>query len=222
MWILGTEVLSEVGESRLSALDVGCGPGFVMEKLIRLMDVKGVDIDEDMVSMAVARGLDVIKGRAEDLPYEDNSFDVVYCSFLLLWLSDPKRALEEMKRVSRKWVICLAEPDYGGRLDYPKELSEIKVILAEGIAGQGGDPFVGRKLRSLLHECDLGAHIGIHPGIWDLSRLREEAETEWQWVESSAGEGRDLSGIKRAWDNALREGTIFQFNPIFYAVAMKR
>jgi ubiquinone/menaquinone biosynthesis C-methylase UbiE len=36
---------------------------------------------------------------ATDLPYEDNSFDVVFCGFVLHWVPDPAKAISEMVRV---------------------------------------------------------------------------------------------------------------------------
>ncbi|MDD1773570.1 MAG: class I SAM-dependent methyltransferase, partial [Methanomassiliicoccales archaeon] len=213
-----------VGEKRPSALDVGCGPGFVMEALSGLFDVKGVDIDSDMLTACRSRGLDVVQADARELPFEDASFDVVYCSFLLLWLKDPHPALEEMRRVSKEWVICLAEPDYGGRIDFPHDLSDLTRLIIEGIENEGGDPFVGRRMRSFFKECGLEAKIGIHPGVWDLERLRLESIDEWRWVEQTVGQRVDdlrLGRLKGVWERALDAGTLFQFNPVFYAIARK-
>ena len=222
LWVLRNRVL-EGAAGKPSSLDVGCGPGFVMEVLSEEMDVSGIDVDEDMVKACKARGLRAVGARAEDLPFDDHSFDVVYCSFLLLWVKDPVRVMEEMGRVSGKWVVCLAEPDYGARIDYPEGLSEVPGILARGITEMGGDPFVGRKLRSIFKDAHLEAEIGVHPGVWSIERLREESEAEWAWIEAGM-KGCNESEIERlrsAWREALRDGTLFQYNPIFYALAKK-
>ena len=218
-YILRTRVLP--GASRPNALEVGCGPGYVMEALAPLLDIEGVDIDPDMVAMGAARGLPVRPGAAERLPFDNASFDVVYCSFLMLWLRDPARAINEMKRVSRRWVLCLAEPDYGARLDHPAALGGLRQLLAEGIVRQGGDPFIGRKLREVFRKCALESEIGVHPGVWDIRRLREEFEDEWRLVEEFAGEGAALQGYWESWKAGLESGTLFQFNPVFYALARK-
>ena len=218
-WLLRTRVLP--GAPRPRALDVGCGPGYVMDALAPLMDIEGVDIDPDMVEMGRARGLSVSEGAAERLPFENGSFDVVFCSFLLMWLGDPQRAIGEMKRVSRGWVLCLAEPDYGARLDHPEKLGGLGRLLTDGISRQGGDPFVGRKLRAHFRRCGLEAEIGVHPGVWDIGRLGEEFEDEWRLVEELAGEGADLQPYWGAWKAALADRTLFQFSPVFYALARK-
>jgi SAM-dependent methyltransferase len=218
-YLLRTKVLA--GAPRARALDVGCGPGYVMEALSPLMDIEGVDIDPDMVSMGNARGLAVRQGAAEALPFDNASFDVVFCSYLVMWLRDPERALKEMRRVSRGWVLCLAEPDYGGRLDHPGALGNLRDIIAEGIKRQGGDPFIGRKLRHLFRRCSMEAEIGVHPGVWAIERLGKEFDDEWRLVSELAGPEADIQPHYEAWKTALANGTLFQYNPVFYALARK-
>lgn len=224
LWILENKLVAgEKGKPiRLSALDVGCGPGFVMDLLSPLLRIKGVDISADMVNACRTRNLDVTQAAAEHLPFEDNSFDLVYCSFFLLWVNDPRVVISEMKRVSRRWVACLAEPDFGARIDYPDELSILNPLIADGIRKDGGDPFIGRKLRSLFSECGLTADIGIHPGVWSLEKLRVESEDEWRWLEMTAApDVEKLEKARRIWKESIGDGRLFQFNPIFYAIAKK-
>jgi len=218
-YLLRTKVLS--GASRPRALDVGCGPGYVMEALLPLMDVEGVDLDSDMVAMGTARGLKVHEGAAERLEFDNATFDVVYCSYLMMWLKDPRRALQEMRRVSRGWVLCLAEPDYGGRLDHPERLSGLRDMIAAGIRRQGGDPFMGRKLRQLLRKSGFDPEIGVHPGVWNIARLGQEFDDEWRLVADLAGPETDLQPYYDTWKTALEEGSLFQYNPVFYALARK-
>ncbi len=226
LWLLETKILGpeHVSTADVTALDVGCGPGFVMEVLAPIMDAKGIDIDSDMVNSCTMRGLEAIQGDGERLPFEDESFDLVYCSFLLLWVKDPASVLNEMKRVSKKWVVCFAEPDFGARLDYPDDLSSLTQLIFKGILKDGGDPFIGRKLRALFSECGMQAEMGIHPGIWGTDKLRIESEDEWKWIEMTADAIDDpvkFGHLKAAWNDALEKGTLFQFNPIFYAFAKK-
>ena len=226
MWLLENKVLSKEGKSPagLKALDVGCGVGLVMEILGEVLDVKGVDIDASMVDKARKRGFDVSQADAMDLPYEDSSFDIVYCSFLLLWVRDPVKAVSEMKRVSRRWVIALAEPDFGARIDYPENLSKLTQLIIQGMRQDGGDPTIGRKLRSVFGACGLKADIGVHPGVWDLDKLYAETMDEWRWIDMTVNVGgrkEDLSVLRTAWQDALKKGSLFQFNPFFYAFAKK-
>jgi len=226
MWLLKVKVVSDMEPEspRPSALEIGCGPGFVMQLLEPLFEVTGVDIDAGSIRSARSKGLDVALANANDLPYDDDSFDLVYCSFLILWLDDPVKAIREMKRVARKSVICLAEPDYGGRIDHPAELAGLTRYVAIEIRDLGGDPYVGRKLRSFFNQNGMVADIGIHQGVWDLETIRRQSEEEWAGVERAAERHVDAALLRQgraAWDGALESGDLFQFNPVFYAIGRK-
>ena len=144
---------------------------------------------------------------------------------MLLWVDDPVKVISEMKRVSRGWVVCLAEPDFGARIDYPEQLASCARIAEEGVRAEGGDPLIGRKLRSLFQACSLIADIGVHPGVWGIDKLREESEAEWRYLELTAQADEDkaeLDELRPLWSQALKDGSLFQFNPVFYAFARKQ
>jgi len=226
LWLLRTRIGIDAVSSfpKPSALDVGCGPGYVIQALSSCMNVTGLDINPDMVRACRAKGLDAIQGPGESLPFDNESFDVVYCSFLLLWVRNPVRIVSEMKRVSRQWVLCLAEPDYGARISYPNEIAVLDRLLMEGIEAEGGDPLIGRKLRSVFAACELHVEVGIHPGIWDIQRLRAETDDEWRQIELTVDPRTDprvLDSARRAWKMALDNGDLFQFNPVLWAIGKK-
>ena len=202
---------------------MGCGPGLVMEELGPLFTMQGLDRDKGMVEKCHNKGLMVVQGEAEGMPFEDNSFDVVYCSFLLLWVKEPSLVIKEMIRVSRQWVVCLAEPDIGGRIDHPSSLIGLKDLLIEGMLRQGADPLVGRKLTELFRSAGLDPEVGAHPGGWKVG-FPEDSEQEWrnllQMIDLGP-EDRRLMDLEQAWKQAATEGTLFQYNPVFYAIARK-
>jgi ubiquinone/menaquinone biosynthesis C-methylase UbiE len=91
-------------------LDVACGTGLVsfnaLAKLGEGGRVLGTDISEKMVQMANSLALRKNESRAkfewmdaEDLQLENNSFDAVLCSLGLMYVPDPRKALQEMNRV---------------------------------------------------------------------------------------------------------------------------
>ena len=224
--MLRTKVLGEPRRtsSYPSALDVGCGPGLVMEYFISLLDVKGIDIDPEMVERARGRGMDAVQGDALELPYKNGSFDIVYCSFTLLWVKDPQRALMEMARVSKRYVICFAEPDYGGRVCHPKEVADLGPYLISSLQDEGADPFVGRKIGHMMEKAGLEVEMGVHAGVWSPTQLKVEAKGEWDsiahQVEGKIGK-TGLGRAKAAWDASLADGSLFLYNPIFYAIGRK-
>ncbi|MBM4237351.1 MAG: methyltransferase domain-containing protein [Euryarchaeota archaeon] len=191
--------------------------------LIPVGNVTGIDKDRDMILAARSRGKEVVLAEATALPFRDDSFDIVYCSFLILWLAEPSAALAEMRRVTRDFVLCLAEPDYGGRVDYPEEIGILTERFTTRLRDDGADPLVGRKLRSHFAEAGMKAEVGVHPGVWDLGRLGRETEDEWKWASPPNGVEGDpeLRRARKAWEESLRLGDLFQYSPIFFAVARK-
>jgi len=103
-------------------LDVGCGPGTITVDLARRVapgHVIGIDRAPDVVAQASAlageRGIeaDVCVGDAYTLPFPDAAFDVVHAHQLLQHLSDPVRALTEMRRVLKPGgVLAARDSDY--------------------------------------------------------------------------------------------------------------
>ncbi|MBN2673530.1 MAG: class I SAM-dependent methyltransferase [Deltaproteobacteria bacterium] len=91
-------------------LEVGCGTGLLMKELTQATrSIKGIDISEQMLEKAKARGLDVRQGVAEELPYADNSFDLVYSFKVLAHVEKIKEAMNEMNRVLRPGGYLVAE-----------------------------------------------------------------------------------------------------------------
>jgi ubiquinone/menaquinone biosynthesis C-methylase UbiE len=88
-------------------LEIGCAKGFLLHDLLQVMPglkVKGIDISEYAVSQAmpdVRSNIEV--GNAADLPFEDQSFDLIISLNTLseLPIEDCKKALREINRVSK-------------------------------------------------------------------------------------------------------------------------
>lgn len=92
-----------------SVLDLGCGRGVLLEKLVREKKIYGVGVDSDFekISRAIKRGLNVIHGDiCEALSsFEDKSFDWIVCSRTLPELEDPERVVKESLRVARRVAV---------------------------------------------------------------------------------------------------------------------
>ena len=89
-------------------LDVGSGNGFFGYYFSKFCDVTALDYSKHMLLM---NPLDkVIQADAENLPFDDNVFDVVFISELLHHVQNPEEILRECKRVSKKFVV-LIEPN---------------------------------------------------------------------------------------------------------------
>lgn len=89
-------------------LDLGCGTGAMFPYVAdQAVDLHAIDPDPHMRRQARARAekldcsIAITDARAESLPYDDNSFDVVVASFVFCTIPDPEAALEEVARVLR-------------------------------------------------------------------------------------------------------------------------
>ncbi len=86
----------------LRILDVGCGTGANLEMLANFGEAEGVDVSYDALEFCRAKGLNAQKGLAEELPFEDESFDIVTALDVVEHLDDDIAGLREMHRVLKK------------------------------------------------------------------------------------------------------------------------
>ena len=85
------------------ALEVGPGPGEFCERMLKELGVQVValDVSERMVELCRARGVDARVGDAQELPFEDGSFDLVVAAWVLFHLADLDRGVGEIARALR-------------------------------------------------------------------------------------------------------------------------
>jgi demethylmenaquinone methyltransferase / 2-methoxy-6-polyprenyl-1,4-benzoquinol methylase len=86
-------------------LDVATGTGLVARALRDRYgcEVVGLDRSADMLSAAVARDghIPLVRGRAESLPFPDESFDHLTFTYLMRYVDDPAATMRELARVVR-------------------------------------------------------------------------------------------------------------------------
>ncbi|UCG68264.1 MAG: class I SAM-dependent methyltransferase [Thermoplasmata archaeon] len=82
-------------------LDVGCGIGLTSE--VFHCRITGLEPSVGMIGEAkkTQKNRNLVQGRAEYLPFKNHVFDCVICVTALHNFQDPKKALEEMKRVNK-------------------------------------------------------------------------------------------------------------------------
>src|SRR6201999_1558842 len=110
-------------------LDVGCGPGTITADLADRVPrgrVTGIDAAPGIVEQArQAAGeranVEFAVADVYALGFPDGSFDVVHAHQVLQHLSDPVRALREMRRVTRPGgLVAARDGDYSGFMWYPQ------------------------------------------------------------------------------------------------------
>lgn len=146
-------------------LDVGCGIGNTTELLLECLptpdEVSALDADEKLLEVARDRGgsdagvaPNYRQGDAADLPFEDDSFDLVFARFLLTHLPDPGQAVEEFRRVCRPGgTVAVQEPDFVTVGAWPPSPAYEK---AEELTDAIFDAHLGRKAWGLFREAGIG------------------------------------------------------------------
>lgn len=90
-------------------LDIGCGVGASLKPLLdQDLSVTGIDPSPymlDIVFNRLANKVDLYRGFAEDLPFDDNSFNHACFFTSLEFVDDPKKALSEAFRVAKDKVF---------------------------------------------------------------------------------------------------------------------
>jgi ubiquinone/menaquinone biosynthesis C-methylase UbiE len=137
--------------------------------LARLVDpclVVGIDIANEQVCSARERAehYDVGNvlfetGSVYDLPFDSDSFDLVFCNGLLFQLSDPCLALQEMHRVTAPGSqLCAREPDYASATFYPLDnnLHHAFSLQMRACKELGLDMNLGRRLREVFADVGFG------------------------------------------------------------------
>ena len=207
-------------------LEIGCGTGVITAELREKTDAKIVAVDHNakMIKEAKKNVQDVefLVADAADLSMNDKSFDFVISQYLFLWLSNPEVTLNEMVRVCKKrgYVIALAEPDYGGWLEYPEY--ELGVSHIESLRKEGADPFIGRKIQTLFEAAGLETRISIIAQVWDKQNLLDNIEEEWERVlEAGIISHNDFIAKVKLEKKTIEKNQRMIFMPVFTACGKK-
>jgi demethylmenaquinone methyltransferase/2-methoxy-6-polyprenyl-1,4-benzoquinol methylase len=165
-------------------LDVATGTGLVAAELLRRgSTVTGVDRSPEMLAVARRRfgtSVELVQASAEDLPFDDASFDHLTVTYLLRYVSDPGATLGELGRVVRPGGV-IASLEFGVPGGAARPAWELYVRaglpLAGRVLGRGwrevGD-FLGDSIRSFWAAYPLERQLALWraAGVDDVSVRR--------------------------------------------------
>jgi ubiquinone/menaquinone biosynthesis C-methylase UbiE len=207
-------------------LDAGCGTGVITKEIREKYSavITAVDKDSSMIEIAKEK-VSNVDFRVEDVEYlsmKRNTFDVVITQYLFLWLKNPEKAIDEMARVCKKngFVVALAEPDYGGWIEYP-DMGLGKMHL-KSLEKEGADPLIGRKLKYLFESAGLETTISVIAQVWDKKSLSDNIEEEWKRVlEAGMISQKEFKEKIIEEKQAIKDNKRIIFIPVFTAIGKK-
>jgi len=134
-------------------LEIGVGTGWFAS---RLGCRYGIDPAYKMLEHASRRGIDVVLGRGERLPFRSSAFDTVLLIVTLCFVDDPLVLLKEAKRVLRKegrLITCIVPRDTAWGKHYTKK-------------GQEGHVFYSKaKFYTVQETISLIRYTGLRPRL---------------------------------------------------------
>jgi methionine biosynthesis protein MetW len=110
------EIIGDWVEPNTRVLDLGCGPGVLLDYLVQTKKVSavGVDLDLARITACVRRGLAAYQGDMTSFmrAFPDKHFDRVICSRTLHELGDPTAVIGEALRVGRALTVGFVNHGY--------------------------------------------------------------------------------------------------------------
>jgi SAM-dependent methyltransferase len=186
-----------IGGAR-SILDVGCGTGsltFGLAAAAPAASIVGIDLSRAFVDYARSKAADprltFDQGDAMALPQDDRVFDATLSLLVLNFVSDPRRAIQEMTRVTRPGgVVAASVWDFRGGLPHQRVFLDTAAVI---------DPVDGNKLRSKMLSMPLTgpgelADAWMEHGLLDVEQTSLTVRIELQsfadyWEPWQGGQG---------------------------------
>lgn len=222
-------------KSKETILDVGCGTGAITADIASKTKgtIIGIDIDGKKLEYAkvlVPRHVTLLRGNVLDLPFSNNTFDLVVFNIILMYIQDQERAVREMTRVTKKSGIVLAtmEPDYAGELCYPENKARLHWL--HYMEDKGLDIRAGRKLKYFFRRAGLTTEVGVCDITMGL--INRDSKTQLKEFLECFPSTKALL-LKVGWTNQeieeykqegieiMKNDLGFSFVPGFYAIGKK-
>jgi ubiquinone/menaquinone biosynthesis C-methylase UbiE len=160
--------------SGMDVLDAGCGVGSIALDLATMIApgrVTGIDPDAGQIDAArrsaSERGIENAEfqtGSVNELPFAEESFDVVYANAVLIYVRDPIRALAELRRVLRPDGLAAVSDDDLGTIVISPDVPEMRLaaqLFERAVVHEGGNPRYSHHLRGLMLQAGFARTQGF-------------------------------------------------------------
>lgn len=217
-------------------LDAGCGTGILARHIADQVgpsgSVVGIDINENMLEVAarIAPGIEWRHGRAEALPFEEETFDAAVSQFAAMFFEDRVEAVREMVRVVRPGG-CIAMAVWGpiGSAPGYADLARILERMIGPEAGAAlrapfamGDP---EKLNDVFREANVQqVEIRTEMGTARFASIRSWMHTDIRgWTLTEMIDDEQFESLVRTAESELAghtrsDGTVVFDMPALVAV----
>jgi ubiquinone/menaquinone biosynthesis C-methylase UbiE len=237
--------LDRIGVSRgARCLDLGCGPGFVVEDLRARVGSTGsvVALDESplwiehLTGVLRERGIEnveLVRSRIQDAELAPSSFDFIFSRWVFSFLPQPAAVVKKLARALKPGgVFAIEDYNHEGISIFPESRGLDAVVRATRAmyAQAGGDPWVAGRMRRVFREAGLEV-VSITPNV--MCGGPESMVFKWagrffpHFSEVMMGKGL-LSGDERElflkeWGERERDPDALFFSPfVVDAAARKR
>jgi ubiquinone/menaquinone biosynthesis C-methylase UbiE len=204
-----------------SFLEVGCGPGHLLAEVYRInpaLTLYGVDVSQERLALArqaIPEGEKAFlyKADIESLPLRTGLVDCTLTRFLLEYVRDRQKAVNELARVtSPGGTVILQDLDAQFFSYYPtdEDVNAEITCIVRALAATGFDPNVGRKLYTYAYRAGLeNIDVKVEPYHLYHGTISDDQLALWTLKLDIASQamaetsGRSLAAIRATADRYL-------------------
>lgn len=130
-----------ISMARGRVLEVGIGTGANLPFYCKADSVTGIEPDPYMLRRARRRArrldlpVELLQNQAEELPFEDGSFDTVVATWVLCTIGDPERALAEIRRVLKRDGVFIYAEHTRSRFPVAARMQRLLTPIWKRVAG---------------------------------------------------------------------------------------
>ena len=199
-------------KENINFLDIGCGTGYAIGEIAKLIDWKGefygVDLSSIMIKKAKSNFGDkhnfhFIKANAESIPLNDNFFDIIICTNSFHHYLNPDKALKEIHRLlkeggkiyildptSDKWIVKVYDKIV--KLFEPEHVKIYSTSEFQQLYKNARLKYIASKKIKFTKQNFLNRYLIIHIAEKKIIQLAKNKNAYNQQLNLTASFGSDL------------------------------